>query len=42
MNVGPTADGRIAPVFEERLQQMGESTHACMQLVLCSHEVICE
>lgn len=24
MNVGPTADGRIVPVFEERLQQMGE------------------
>ena len=23
MNVGPTADGRITPVFEERLRQMG-------------------
>ena len=23
MNVGPTADGRILPVFEERLRQMG-------------------
>ena len=23
MNVGPTADGRIVPVFEERLRQMG-------------------
>jgi len=24
LNVGPTADGRIAPVFQERLLQMGE------------------
>ncbi|CAH1777897.1 unnamed protein product [Owenia fusiformis] len=24
MNVGPTADGRISPIFEERLRQMGE------------------
>jgi len=24
LNVGPTADGRIAPIFEERLRQMGE------------------
>ena len=23
MNVGPTGDGRIAPVFEERLRQFG-------------------
>ena len=23
MNVGPTADGRIVPIFEERLRQMG-------------------
>ncbi|XP_070580011.1 alpha-L-fucosidase-like [Ptychodera flava] len=23
MNVGPTSDGRIAPIFEERLRQMG-------------------
>lgn len=23
MNVGPTHDGRIAPIFEERLRQMG-------------------
>ena len=23
MNVGPTADGRIVPVFEERLIQIG-------------------
>ena len=23
MNVGPTADGRIVPLFEERLRQMG-------------------
>ena len=23
MNVGPTHDGRIVPVFEERLRQMG-------------------
>lgn len=24
LNVGPTADGRIVPIFEERLLQMGE------------------
>ena len=24
INVGPTADGRIIPIFEERLQQMGD------------------
>ena len=24
MNVGPTADGRILPVFEERLTQLGD------------------
>lgn len=24
MNIGPTADGRIAPIFEERLRQMGD------------------
>ncbi len=24
MNIGPTADGRISPIFEERLRQMGE------------------
>jgi len=23
MDVGPTHDGRIAPIFEERLRQMG-------------------
>ena len=23
MNIGPTADGRFIPVFEERLRQMG-------------------
>ena len=23
MNIGPTADGRIPPIFEERLRQMG-------------------
>ena len=23
MDVGPTADGRIMPIFEERLRQMG-------------------
>ena len=24
MNVGPTKDGRIAPIFEERLRAMGK------------------
>lgn len=24
MNVGPTHDGRIIPIFEERLRQMGQ------------------
>jgi alpha-L-fucosidase len=24
MNVGPTLDGRIVPIFEERLRQMGQ------------------
>lgn len=24
MNIGPTSDGRIAPIFEERLRQIGE------------------
>ena len=23
MNIGPTADGRIPPIFEERLKQLG-------------------
>ena len=23
MNIGPTASGRISPIFEERLRQMG-------------------
>ena len=23
MNIGPTADGRIVPIFQERLRQMG-------------------
>ena len=23
LNVGPTSDGRIVPIFEERLRQMG-------------------
>jgi len=24
INVGPTSDGRIIPIFEERLRQMGQ------------------
>lgn len=24
MNIGPTHDGRISPIFEERLRQMGQ------------------
>ena len=24
MDIGPTGDGRIMPIFEERLRQMGE------------------
>lgn len=24
INIGPTHDGRIAPVFEERLKEMGQ------------------
>ena len=24
MNIGPTPDGRIDPIFQERLQQMGD------------------
>ena len=24
MNVGPTHDGRIAPILQERLEQMGQ------------------
>lgn len=24
MNIGPTHDGRIAPIFEERLRQIGQ------------------
>ena len=24
LNAGPTRDGRIAPIFEERLKQIGE------------------
>ena len=24
MNIGPTHDGRIAPIFEERLRQVGK------------------
>ena len=25
LNAGPTRDGRITPIFEERLKQIGES-----------------
>ena len=25
LNVGPTHDGRIAPIFQERLRQIGKS-----------------
>ena len=31
MNIGITADGRIIPIFEERLRQMGINT----LLLLC-------
>jgi alpha-L-fucosidase len=33
VNIGATADGRIIPIFEERLRQMGKlaSTHECRQ-----------
>jgi len=24
LNVGPTSDGKIVPIFEERLRQMGD------------------
>ena len=29
MNVGPTHDGRIIPIFQERLMQMGKSICTC-------------
>ena len=28
MNVGPSHDGRIMPIFEERLLQMGELSNS--------------
>ena len=30
MDVGPTHDGRIIPIFQERLKQMGECV--CVQV----------
>lgn len=30
MNVGPTHDGRIIPIFEERLMQMGKIVCRCV------------
>ena len=43
MNVGPTHDGRIIPIFQERLMQMGEfyipvcvrHVSACPMYLLC-------
>ena len=29
MNVGPTHDGRIVPIFQERLMQMGKRICVC-------------
>ena len=29
MNVGPTHDGRIVPIFQERLTQMGMGVCVC-------------
>ena len=30
LNAGPTHDGRIAPIFAERLKQMGELAYAIL------------
>ena len=32
LNVGPTADGRILPAFEQRLLEMGEWLEVCKLL----------
>ena len=29
INIGPTHDGRIVPIFEERLTQLGTLVYAC-------------
>ena len=37
LNVGPTADGRIVPVFEERLMEMGAWLEVCdSTTMMCS------
>ncbi len=36
MNVGPTHDGRIIPIFEERLMQMGKIVCVCMCVYMCN------
>ena len=38
MNIGPTHDGRITPIFEERLRQVGKLTLPHFYNVVC---VIC-
>ena len=35
MNIGITADGRIIPIFEERLRQMGKSDSVKILSLYC-------
>jgi len=37
MNIGPTADGRIIPIFEERLIEMGEWLQVNGEAIYESH-----
>ena len=41
MNVGPTADGRIVPAFQERLLEMGAWLKVCVCVCVCVHVCTC-
>ena len=44
LNVGPTHDGRITPIFEERLLQIGTPCNyvcVCVVLYVCTMWYIC-
>jgi hypothetical protein len=38
MNVGPTKDGKIIPLFEERLRQLGQWLN--VNVCVCSHAYV--
>ena len=42
MNIGPTHDGRIVPIFEERLLQMGKLSDSIIMfyLIIIVHRIL--